>query len=58
MWFRVAGIKIDPGTFIVLNQSLEISSPKLVTSQGKDITKGIQSKFVYQFAFPNYYELI
>jgi hypothetical protein len=27
-----------------------------MTSQGKDITRGIQPKFMYQFASPNYYE--
>ncbi len=42
--------------FVKLDQLLEISSPKLVTSQGRDITGGIQSKFVYQSASPNYYE--
>ncbi len=29
-----------------------------MTSQKKDITRGIQSKFVYQFASPYYYEVV
>jgi hypothetical protein len=29
-----------------------------VTNQGKDVTKGIQPRFVYQSTFPNYYELV
>jgi hypothetical protein len=29
-----------------------------MTSQRKDVTRGIQPKFVYQFASPNYYELM
>jgi hypothetical protein len=43
-------------TFVVLKQPQEISSLELVTSQGRDVTKGIQPKFVYQFSSPNYYE--
>jgi len=29
-----------------------------VTNQGRGVTKGIQPRFVYQFASPNYYELM
>ncbi len=29
-----------------------------MTNQGKDVTKGIQPRFVYQSTFPNYYELV
>jgi hypothetical protein len=29
-----------------------------VTSQGRDVTEGIKPKFVYQYAFPDYYELV
>jgi len=35
---------------------LKISSPKLITNQGRDIIGGIQSRFVYQFVSPDYYE--
>jgi hypothetical protein len=44
------------GISIVLNQSHEISSPKLLTSQGKDIIGGIQSRFVYQSTSLDYYQ--
>jgi len=44
------------GTFVVLNQLQEILSPKSMTSQRRDVTWGIQPKFVYQFASPNYFE--
>ncbi len=37
----------EVGIFVVSNQSHEISSPELVTSQGKDVIRGIQPKFVY-----------
>jgi hypothetical protein len=42
------------GAYVILDQPL--SSSKLVTSKGRDIIRGIQSRFVYQFASPNYYE--
>jgi hypothetical protein len=29
-----------------------------MNSQRRDVTRGIQPKFVYQFTFPNYYELV
>jgi hypothetical protein len=45
-------------TFTIPNQSQEISSPKLVNSRGKDVTGGIQPKFMYQSAFPDYYKLV
>ncbi len=41
---------------IILNQLPEISSLKLVNNQGRDIIGGIQSRFVYQFSFPDCYE--
>jgi hypothetical protein len=44
------------GTSIVLDQPHEISSPKSITNQGRDVTRGIQPKFVCQFTSPNYYE--
>jgi hypothetical protein len=44
------------GTSIAFDQPSEISNPKLVTNQGRDITRGIQSKFVYKSTSPNYYE--
>jgi hypothetical protein len=46
----------EVGISIVPNQPQEISSPKLVINQGKDVTRGIQPRFVYQSTFPNYYE--
>jgi hypothetical protein len=42
--------------FVVLDQPQEISSLESVTSQGRDVTGGIQPRFVYQVASPNYYE--
>jgi len=36
----------------------EISSPKSMTSQRRDIIGGIQSKFVYQFTSLDYHELV
>jgi hypothetical protein len=36
------------GAYVILDQPL--SSSKLVTSKGRDIIRGIQSRFVYQFA--------
>jgi hypothetical protein len=29
-----------------------------VTNQGRDVTRGIQSRFLYQFASLDYYELV
>jgi len=29
-----------------------------MTSRGRDVTRGIQPKFVYQSTSPNYYELV
>jgi hypothetical protein len=46
------------GSSIVLDQSQEISSSKLVISQGKDVIRGIQPMFVYQYASTNYCELM
>jgi hypothetical protein len=46
------------GTFVILNQSQEILSPKSVINQRRDVTWGIQPMFVYQFASQNYYEPI
>jgi hypothetical protein len=43
-------------TFAVLDQLQEISSPELMTSRIRDVIGGIQPRFVYQFASPNYYE--
>jgi hypothetical protein len=37
------------GTSIILDQPLEISSPKLIISKRRDIIGGIQSRFMYQF---------
>ncbi len=34
-------------TSLISNQPQEISSPELVTSQKRDVTRGIQPKFVY-----------
>ncbi len=42
--------------FIILNQSQEISSPKSMNNQGRDVTGGIQPKFVYQSTSLDYYE--
>ncbi len=43
-------------TSILPNKSQEFSSPKSMTSRGRDVTRGIQPKFVYQSTSPNYYE--
>ncbi len=43
---------------IVPDQLQEISSPKSVTSWRRDVTRGIQPKFMYQSASPDYYELV
>jgi hypothetical protein len=40
----------------VLNQPHEILSPKSMTSQRRDVARGIQPKFVYKSTSPNYYE--
>ncbi len=45
-------------TSIILDQSQEISSPKLMNSRGRDVIGGIQPRFMYQFAFKIYYELM
>ncbi len=44
--------------FYSCDQLLEISSLELVTNQGREITGGIQSRFVDQSASLNYYELV
>jgi hypothetical protein len=36
------------GIFVVPNQPQEISSLELMISQRRDVTRGIQPKFVYQ----------
>jgi hypothetical protein len=46
------------GTFVVHDQSQEISSPKLMNSRRRDVIRGIQPKFVYQSTYLNYYELV
>jgi len=46
------------GTFVVLGQPQEISSPKLMTSRRREVIRGIQPRFVYQSAYTNYYELV
>jgi hypothetical protein len=46
------------GTFVVPNQPQEISSMEFMISQRRDVTRGIQPKFVYQYAFLDYYELV
>jgi hypothetical protein len=46
------------GTPAVLNQPQEISSLELVKNKRRDVTGGIQPKFVYQSAFLDYYELV
>jgi hypothetical protein len=46
------------GTSTVLDQLHEISSPESVNSQIKDVTWGIQPRFVNQSASPDYYELV
>jgi len=42
--------------FVVPNQLSKISSSELITSRRRDITGGIQSRFVYQLASLDYYE--
>ncbi len=44
------------GTSIVPDQLQEISSPELMTSWRKGVTRGIQHRFVYEFTSLNYYE--
>ncbi len=46
------------GTSVVLDQLQEISSPKLMTSKGRDVIGGIQPRFVYQSAFVDCYESV
>jgi hypothetical protein len=46
------------GTSAILDQLQGISSPKSVTSRGRDVIGGIQPMFVYQLMFPDYYELV
>jgi hypothetical protein len=43
-------------TSVVPNQPHEISNIKFVNSQGRDVIRGIQPKFVYHFTSPYYYE--
>jgi len=43
---------------IIPDQLQEISNPESLTNQGRDVTWGIQPRFVYQSTFPNYYELL
>jgi len=45
-------------TYIILDQPQEISSLELVINRGKDVTRGIQPKFMYQSASLDYYELM
>jgi hypothetical protein len=45
-------------TSTIPNQPHEISSPKSVDSQGKDVTGGVQPRFVYQSTSPDYYKLV
>jgi hypothetical protein len=40
------------------NQPHEISSLESGNSQRRDVIRGIQPRFVYQYPFPNYYELV
>jgi len=44
------------GTFVVLDHSQEISSPESMTNLGRDVIGGIQPRFMYECASPNYYE--
>jgi isopentenyl phosphate kinase len=48
----------EVGKFVVRNQLQEISSLELVTSPRKDVTGGIQPKFVYHSTSLDYYELM
>ncbi len=43
-------------TFVVPDQPLEISNLESVNSRRRDVTRGIQPKFVYESRFLNYYE--
>jgi hypothetical protein len=43
---------------VVLDQPQEISSLKSVTNRKRDVTGGIQPRFVYQSTSPNYYEQV
>ncbi len=43
-------------TSIIIYQPQEISSLESVTSQGRDVTRGIEPRFVYQITSLNYYE--
>jgi hypothetical protein len=42
--------------FVVLDHLQEISSLELVTSQRKNVTRGVHPGFVYQYASLDYYE--
>jgi hypothetical protein len=46
------------GTSLVPDQLHEISSPESVTNQRRGVIIGIQPKFVYEFTFLDYYELM
>jgi len=46
----------EVGNPIVSNQLQEISSPESMTNRRRDVIGSIQPKFVYQFAFLDYYE--
>jgi hypothetical protein len=41
---------------VVLDQLSKISSLEVIISQGRDIIRGVQSRFVYLSTFPYYYE--
>jgi hypothetical protein len=43
-------------TLAVLDQLHEISSPVLMTSRRRDVTRGIHPMFAYQSTSSNYYE--
>jgi hypothetical protein len=43
---------------VVPNHPWEILSPESMTNQGRDVTRGIQPKFVHQFSSADYYELV
>ncbi len=49
-------VQDEARTSIVLNQLQEISSPKSMINQGRDVTKGIQPMFVYKSTSLDYYE--
>jgi len=44
------------GISVVPDQPQEFSSQQSMIIQGKDVTGGIQPKFVYQSTSPDYYE--